>query len=289
MKDDVIFILKGAMIGVSTLIPGASGGTMAIILGVYDRLIHSVSSFMKDKRGNLLFLLKIGAGTAIGMLLFSRIIDFGLKHFYFPMIALFLGMICGGIPVLLQRAKSAVSRKRDYVYSLLGFAIALSMMLQPPELVNVAQTEGVLSFVYLTAVGVVVSIALVLPGISASFMLLALGMYDTVFLEAIQTLNLAFLLPMGVGLLLGSVCTAKVLEKVMDRYPRKTYLLILGFIAGSVVNEIIKQTNDDRWPPDPAAAVFSVVAVVAGFALIYLINRLSRGGKAGHSDLQPQP
>jgi len=287
MKD-VILILKGAMIGISTLIPGASGGTMAIILGVYDRLIHSVSYFMKDKRGNLLFLLKIGAGTAIGILLFSRLIDFGLKHFYFPMIALFLGMICGGIPVLLQRAKSAVSRKRDYVFSLLGLSVALSMMLQPPELINVAGMDGVLNFAYLTVVGIVVSIALVLPGISASFMLLALGMYETVFLEAVQTLNLAFLLPIGLGVLLGTVCTAKALEKVMLRYPRKTYLLILGFIAGSVVTEIVKQTKDDRWPPDLASAMFSAVAVVAGFALIHFVNRVSKAGQAELLDPQPR-
>lgn len=282
MKD-VVLILKGVMIGISTLIPGASGGTMAIILGVYDRMIHAVSSFFKEKRSNFLFLVKIGAGTLAGMLLFSRVIHYGLLYFYFPMISLFLGMICGGIPVLLNRAKSAVSRKRDYIFSFLGFAIALSMLLQPPELINLANARDAVGYLFLCGVGVIVSVALVLPGISASFMLLALGIYETTFLEAMQTLNLAFLLPLFAGVGLGTVCTAKILERVLFRYPRKTYLLILGFIIGSVVTEIVKQTKGEKWPPGASDFVFSAVAMLAGFVVIQLVNRFSSNGQAAKS------
>lgn len=274
MKD-LILVLKGMMIGASTIIPGASGGTMAIILGVYDKLIHAVSSFSKAKRKNFLFLIKIGGGGILGMLLLSRVISRALAIFYFPVIFLFLGIVCGGIPVLLQKAKSAVSRKRDYVFSLIGMAIALSMLFQPPQIISLAYDNGFLSRLFLCGVGFFVSIAFVLPGISSSFMLMTLGMYETLFLDAIAKFDAAFLLPFFTGIIAGTICMAKILDKILSVYPRKTYLLILGFIAGSIIMEITKQIKSTRWPPPGVELAFSVAALFIGFSMIQIVIHIT--------------
>ncbi|MDP4153099.1 MAG: DUF368 domain-containing protein [Bacillota bacterium] len=233
----IILMLKGVLIGISILIPGVSGGTMAIILGVYDEMIHAVSSFFQSKRQNALLLLKIGTGGLIGIVLFSKLISYMLDKWKYPMVFLFIGVICGGLPVLLKKTKTAKSRNLDLLYSIAGFLLVIAMTRQPDTVVNLATQTGVLNFLFLVFAGFIIAIALILPGISTSFMLLTLGLYD-VTLEAITNFNIAFLIPVIIGIVIGTISTTRLLEFLMQRYPRKTYLLILGFVLGSVLQII---------------------------------------------------
>jgi putative membrane protein len=99
-------IIKGAVTGIAMLVPGVSGGTMAIILGIYDRMIHSVSSFFQDWKKNLLFLLQVGAGGVLGVLLFGRIMESAMASVPHIMKFLFMGFIVGGLPVLYRKSVS---------------------------------------------------------------------------------------------------------------------------------------------------------------------------------------
>ena len=227
---------KGMAIGLATLVPGASGGTMAIILGVYDKMIHAISSFFKDWKRHTVFLVELGLGAALGILLFSRLLESAIERYPAVMQYLFMGLIIGGLPTLYK--KSTTSRKTllgDLIFFVLGFVIVLLMTSEPQAIVNMATARGFLSMVFLFLAGIIIAIALVLPVISGSFMLLALGLYNLT-LHAINEFNIPFLASIGLGIATGVLGTTKIIEKMLQKYPSKTYMLIIGFVTGSLIS-----------------------------------------------------
>ena len=274
--------IKGMAVGIATLVPGVSGGTMAIILGIYDRLIHSVSSFFQNWRRNLIFLLTVGAGAAVGFLLFSRILENAVNNYPYIMRFLFMGIIIGGLPVLYKKSAGELGKPKagkntagiggltaaritDYLFLIIGFVIVLLMSSEPEAVAEMATVKGIAGFLFLFAAGIIIAVALVLPGISGSFMLLVLGMYG-VTLNAINTRNVTFLIPLALGIAAGTLGTTKIIEKLLNKYPGKTYMLIMGFVLGSLI---------EVYPgiPQGIQLPLSIVFFAAGFLIIYRIGK----------------
>lgn len=261
----IVNFLKGIAIGISFLVPGVSGGTMAIILGVYDDLIHSISAFFKEMKKNIIFLAQIGAGGVVGLLLFSKLISYALENFRFPMTYLFIGVILGGLPVLWKKCTDAGDNKWDFLYLVAGFIIVVVMTLEPSKIVDLANSTGIVNILFLLLAGFITAVALILPGISTSFMLLTLGLYD-ITLESINNLNVAFLAPLAIGCGIGVLATTKLLENLMQKHTRRTYLVILGFVVGSLLQV---------FPGIPAGMdiLYSLITLVAGFIAIRYISK----------------
>jgi putative membrane protein len=140
------------------------------------------------------------------------------------------------LPVLYSRSLTYNKRSiMDYLILVFGFAIVLLMSVEPTVSTAMASSQSMLSAIYLFIAGIITAIALVLPGISGSFMLLALGLYD-VTLKAINSLNIPLLIPLLLGIGAGTLGTTKLIEKLLQKYPRKTYMLIIGFVAGSLIS-----------------------------------------------------
>lgn len=256
--------LKGIIIGIATLVPGVSGGTMAIILGIYDDLLRSIGHFFEDIKSHTMLLLEIGLGGLTALILFSRILESALENQPFAMRFLFIGVICGGLPVLYKKSTSGKRSKTDLLFLLIGFIIVILMGSDPATTTTMATSQGILSIVFLLIAGIVVSIALVLPGISASFMLLTLNLYD-VTLNAINNRNIPFLIPLGIGVIIGVLATTRLIENLLEKYPSKTYLLILGFVVGSII---------PVFPgiPQGINIVISIIAFIIGFIAIRYIS-----------------
>lgn len=236
MRKSLVNFLKGIAIMVSTMVPGVSGGTMAIVLGIYDDLIHAVGSFFENWKKHSILLIELGLGAGVGILLFGRGVEYALNNFPVEMGFLFMGVICGGIPVLFKKAKSSSSRLNlyDFLFLLVGFVIVMLMANPPEETTSMASAGGITSFIFLFIAGIIAAVALILPGISGSFMLLVLGLYN-VTINAINTMNIPFLMPLGLGVLVGTLATTKGIEKLLQKFPKQTYMMILGFVAGSII------------------------------------------------------
>lgn len=264
MKTTVINIVKGIIIGIATLVPGVSGGTMAIIVGLYDDIIRSISSFFKDIRGNIIFLATVGTGGVIGLVGFSRLMEFLLNNFKFPMTYLFIGIIIGGIPVLYKKAKAGEHKPLNWLYFAAGLAIILVMSLYTGTIVNLANSTGVLQFAFLFFAGIIIAVALILPGISTSFMLLAIGLYEKT-IHAIRYIEIGYLIPIALGTGFGVIATTKLLEKCMAKKPAQTYMLILGFVIGSIIQV---------YPgiPEGIDIILSVAALLLGFIVIRVMG-----------------
>lgn len=257
---------KGIAVGVATLVPGVSGGTMAVILGIYDDLIHAISSFFEDWKKHFILLLQIGLGGLAGMALFSKLLENAMIKIPFEMKFLFMGIIIGGLPVLYRKSRELGKRDyKDFIFLIIGFVTVLLMSAEPQATTTMATSKGVLSMIFLFIAGIVIAVALILPGISGSFMLLALGLYG-VTLNAINTVNIPFLIPLGLGVVVGTLATTKIIEKLLHKYPGKTYMLIIGFVIGSLL---------PVFPGVPTSVhiLTSIAAFIIGFLAILWLGR----------------
>ena len=265
MKNMIISALKACLIGASMLVPGVSGGSMAMILGIYDRLISSVSSFFKNVKDNLVFLGVFCGGALIGMILFARPILALIQRFPMPMLYFFMGTVLGSIPMIFKKAKVNKLSLDVLIYPLLGFILVMLLAKLPTGLIQTGDNY-ILTAMMLVVAGVVAAVALVLPGISVSYMFLLLGMYDTI-LSAVSTLDFPFLVPLGIGLVLGIVATTRILENCMTKAPKPTYLIILGFLFGSVY-EIFPGI------PEGMTLLISLILLCVSSFLIYKISNM---------------
>lgn len=258
------YFIKGIIIGSTMMVPGVSGGTMALVLGIYDELIHAVSSFFKNIKKNITFLSIVISGILIGLVTISFIVDYGLKNFRHPVMFLFLGVVIGGIPVLFKEANVGEKKILDYFYCLVGILIvgllAVFNNMQNQSLIEFSNINNFIGIMFLFLAGIIIAIALILPGISTSFLLLTLGLYEPM-LEAVKTLNFSFLIPILFGVGFGIITTTKILESFLNKKPRQTYLLIIGFVIASII---------EVFPGIPQGfdILFSIIAFVLGFFAI---------------------
>ena len=276
MKINTIYtIASGAWIGGTMTVPGVSGGSMAMILGVYDRLIGSVNGiFHKERRReSILFLLKFLLGAVAGLFLFSKLITFLLENeaCAFPTRFFFLGAVVGGAPMIFRSAGVKCVSAAVFLYPIIGIAAALSISLIPSGLFEIGG-EGFFSVLLGILIqlvgGLVIAVALVLPGISVSQMLLVLGIYEPLT-EAVSSLDFMALLsfiPLVIGTLAGIFLTTGILERAMGRHPMGTYLLIFGFILGSL---------PELFPGLPAGweIPLCILTAAAGFCAIFWISK----------------
>lgn len=276
MKINTIYtIASGAWIGGTMTVPGVSGGSMAMILGVYDRLIGSVNGiFHKERRReSILFLLKFLLGAVAGLFLFSKLITFLLENeaCAFPTRFFFLGAVVGGAPMIFRSAGVKRVSAAVFLYPIIGIAAALSISLIPSGLFEIGG-EGFLSLLLGILIqlvgGLVIAVALVLPGISVSQMLLVLGIYEPLT-EAVSSLDFMALLsfiPLVIGTLAGIFLTTGILERAMGRHPMGTYLLIFGFILGSL---------PELFPGLPTGWEIPrcILTAAAGFCAIFWISK----------------
>lgn len=234
MIDHVKTVLKGFIVGATMLVPGVSGGTTAIILGIYTRLIKAVADLRKDWRKQLAFLLLFALGGGLGILIAAKPLDHLVNTYTMPTMFFFMGVVLAGIPIMLREAKITRFRWINLVYVAIGIALIALMALFKAGGNNTTMTASIGSVLMLFIAGFIAAIALVLPGISFSYFMLLLGLYDEM-LFAIKSLYLPFLIPLGVGLITGILATTKILETLMNRYPAPTYLIIMGFMLGSLI------------------------------------------------------
>lgn len=267
-KDkSIVTFLKGLFVGGTMLVPGVSGGSMAMILGVYDRLVSSVSSFFKHKRESFFFLLTFALGGGVGALLFANPLSKLIEMFRMPMLYFFIGAVGGSVPMIYKETKVQRFTWRVPVYVLIGVLIVSALSLLPSgAIANSEMQAGVVSFLWLMVAGFIAAIALVLPGISVSYLLLMMGLYDEM-MRAITELYFPFLIPLGLGLALGVILTTKLLERAMERHPQPTYLIILGFMLASVLEIFPGVPSGWNW-------IICPITLTAGFMVIWCISRL---------------
>ena len=232
--------------GLANLIPGVSGGTIAITLGIYDKLIESISHILSNLKQNIKFLLPIFIGMILSILTLSKVMSIALDKFLFPTILFFIGAIVGGIPMLYKKVKGNKDIT-SYIIFVLTFTLVIGMTYLSGGKVISFDGINIIGYIKLFFVGVISAATMVIPGISGSAVLMTLGYYEPI-INTIKDLtnfsnlfsNMMILIPFGIGVVIGILLIAKLIEYLLKKFEIKTYYGILGFVFASIISIIIQ-------------------------------------------------
>ena len=244
MKERIILFLKGMILGSAMIIPGVSGGTLAISLGIYERIINVITHFFKNFKENIIFIINLGLGILASIVLGALILNYTFEHYPIPTIIFFIGLLIGSIPSLIKRVDLRNTLKISNIfYFLLGVSLVLGVYLfKGSSEVTFSNGFNLVQSIKLIIVGIVAAATLVIPGISGSFMLMILGYYKPILGVITDTIkfnnlgdNILILIPFGIGVLLGIVGIAKLIEYLLKNHETKTYYAIIGFLIASII------------------------------------------------------
>ena len=231
--------IKGAAMGAANVIPGVSGGTIALITGIFERLINAIKSFdtkalkhiLKgefkafSKHIDLLFLIALFLGIGVAVITLARLFDYLFNNYPVYIWAYFFGLVLASIYYVGNTVKkwslSAI------ISFLIGTAVAITISILTPASEND-------SFLYLLLCGVVAICSMILPGLSGSFVLILLGNYQLVMIDAVNNLNITILLPIVLGAGIGLIAFSHVLSWLLKKFHNQTIALLTGFITGSL-------------------------------------------------------
>lgn len=241
-------ILRGVVIGIANAIPGVSGGTMMVSMGIYDKLIYSVTHLFKQPVKSIKTLLPYFIGMAIGIVGLAFAIVAMFEHIPFQTCMLFIGLILGGVPILTGHLKGVRFNLSHAVVFLIFFGSIILLQIFGGQGSDVALTVTPISLFKLVLVGIVAAATMVIPGVSGSMMLMTMGYYYPVIgsVKDFFTALVAFdapkiihicmiLIPFGIGVVVGIFAVAKLIEMLMDKYEALTYCGIMGLVVASPV------------------------------------------------------
>ena len=276
----VFDILKGMVIGLANIIPGVSGGTMMVSMGIYDTLIYCITHLFKQFKKSVLTLLPYVIGMAVALVGLSFIITAALENYALPTNALFIGLIFGGLPAILAQIKGEKKGVPGVILFLLfaGFIIFLEII----RTENTAVVQlSVLEVVKLFIMGVIASATMVIPGVSGSMMLMLFGYYHPIIdsVKGLTTALAAFdmggilanagvLIPFGIGIVVGIFAIAKLIEMLLAKWKGLTYCAILGLVVASPAAILM---GLDYSGIGVGTVLVSIVTFAAGFAIAWAL------------------
>ena len=248
MKN-IILVIKGFVMGIANIIPGVSGGTLALTMGIYEKFIEAISHFLKNIKENIKFLLPVFIGMGLSILTMSNVISSAFDNYPVPTTLFFMGLVLGGIPMLYQKVKDTKEKKEtsSYIIAIITFALVMILAFSE-ELFGKGLGDAnldnlnIMSYGILFVVGIVAAATMVIPGVSGSLVLMLLGYYLPI-VNTVKDLthfnnighNLLICIPFGIGVVIGIILIAKLIEWLLKKYEAKTYFGVLGFIIASVI------------------------------------------------------
>lgn len=270
-------IVRGVAIGIAFIIPGFSGGSVAAILGIYEKLVEAIANLFKQFTKSVLTLLPILLGMLLGIAALILPIQWGLKHYPIPTVTFFVGLALGGLPSVTEKLKGERPRLGHIAAFLvpLVFATALCFLPNAGEVDLLSLNFG--GYLLLVLVGIVGSAALVVPGISGSMLLLIFGYYNPIVRIVTENLlrglnvgvSVLVLCCLAIGLVVGFFSISILMKYLLKKFPRGTYFAIFGFILGSipaVYASTIRESGTILFG-NPWYWVVSVVMLLVGIAI----------------------
>ena len=283
IKDNFILFIKGFIMGIANVIPGVSGGTLAVILGVFKDFVGSISNIFKSFKKSVLFLLPIVLGMGVAVVASSKLIETCLNYYPLATILFFVGLILGGVPILFNKIKREMKSIPNYIIFIIMFSFILLFTFvisgeKNVELVSLTFIDYILLFI----VGAVASASMVIPGISGSMVLMTVGYYNSILATVSDIFNFAnfwhnvsILIPFGLGVIVGILLIAKLITFLLNKFEVKTYFAIFGFIFSSLI--VIFFKNNINF--NIIEFIIGLVLMVGGFLISYFIAKFNKEDK----------
>lgn len=283
IKDNFILFIKGFIMGIANVIPGVSGGTLAVILGVFKDFVGSISNIFKSFKKSVLFLLPIVLGMGVAVVASSKLIETCLNYYPLATILFFVGLILGGVPILFNKIKREMKSIPNYIIFIIMFSFILLFTFvisgeKNVELVSLTFIDYILLFI----VGAAASASMVIPGISGSMVLMTVGYYNSILATVSDIFNFAnfwhnvsILIPFGLGVIVGILLIAKLITFLLNKFEVKTYFAIFGFIFSSLI--VIFFKNNINF--NIIEFIIGLFLMVGGFLISYFIAKFNKEDK----------
>lgn len=282
--NNILNFIRGFCMALADSVPGVSGGTIAFLLGFYDKFIVSLDNLIsgdkKEKKESIIFLIKIGTGWVVGFILAVLVLANLFETHIYKVSSLFLGFVLFSIPLICIEEKNVLKGKyRNIVFTIIGaILVVLLSIFNPSADVNVANlTIG--SAIYIFITGAIAVTAMVLPGISGSTLLLIFGLYLPIIgaIKEILHLNFAYLpsiIVFGIGVIVGVISIIKLVRMCLEKFRSQTIYCILGLMIGSLFSIIQGPTTLDIPKPAMDIHTFSIIFFVLGGVVIFGLQKL---------------
>lgn len=303
-KTLLLDVLRGYVIGIAFIIPGFSGGSVAAVLGIYEKLVGAIADIFKSFIKSMLILLPIGIGMGLGAVSLLFPLKWALAAYPIPTVSLFVGLTLGALPSITEKLKGKF--KPTYLISfILPTLAALCLCFIPVAQDRDLSSVGILELIPLFLVGLLGSTALVIPGISGSMLLLIVGYYNPILdlvtglLDGENLLNAALVIgAVGSGIAVGFFAVSVTMKKLFTYFPRGTYYSITGFIIGSIPSVFISTAKDagfgmpitpgtdapiyrlENLMPSTFFWVASIVLLAVGFFAAFFFVKIAKRKKA---------
>lgn len=282
-KYDLKPFFGGVGVGIANIIPGVSGGTMLVIFDLFEKLTNAISDIFKKKtttrKNSIIFVLKVLVGTALGIILFAKILGFTLKHLEAETIFWFMGLILFSVPIIIR--KEMKNQKFNIIFFIIGLVIigVLEYFNLKGVENEVTEQSGIIQYLVLIGLGMIGGASMIFPGISGSMIMLVLGKYEMIrsYIDQITTLDIDIFIKLGVfgiGAVLGIVISAKLLSSLLNKHKGKTVSLILGFIIGSALILPLNLENKITFNTETICGL--IVSLILGGIIIYYLDKLEK-------------
>lgn len=260
----VLRFLKGIIVGIGGVAPGLSGSVLLIIFGMYRQTLDALGSLLKDFKKNIQFLLPLVAGMILGVLAFSKVVDFCLRNYEMPTRFCFLGLIVGTLPMVWQEVKKEGFSKIYYLVIALAAILGIWFFTANPNAFPQVTDPSLLQKIIL---GGAVAMTAIVPGVDPAVFLSTLGLYET-YVTALATLDIGILLPMLIGVAVGAVVISAVMSALFRKAYTATFSVIFGIFLTMIPNML---TENCRLGFNSASAV-SVLLAALGFLVSWYLG-----------------
>ena len=260
----MIRFLKGIVVGIGGVAPGLSGSVLLIIFGLYRQTLDALGTLFQNFKQKVTFLLPLAAGMVLGVLMFSKVIDFFLNHYEMPTRFCFLGLILGTLPMVWQEVRKEGFRKWHGLLILVSAGLGIWFFAGNPGVFPQVTEPNLLQCITL---GVAVAATAIIPGVDPAVFLTTLGYYS-MYVSALANLDFTVLIPMAAGLLAGAVLISAVMSLLFRRFYTVTYSVIFGIFLSMIPN-MLTESCVLGWN---GISMVSLLLMAAGFCLSWYLG-----------------
>lgn len=246
--------LKGIIVGIGGIAPGLSGSVLLVILGLYQKTIDAIGTIFKNFKKNVIFLFPLFLGFGVGVILFSKVVDFLLENYEMYTRFAFLGLVLGTIPLFYKEVKKEGFSKKYYIYIAIAAIVGFSLFYFNKNLFPTITNPNIFQSVLL---GVAVAGSSIVPGVDSAVILSSLGLYE-LYVGSLADFNLQVLIPAGVGLVIGALVISFIINKLIKRFYTGTFSIIFGLFL-SIIPNVLNSSCALGWNMNSVISIFILI------------------------------
>ena len=256
--------LKGIIVGIGGIAPGLSGSVLLVIFGLYQKTIDAIGTLFKNFKKNILFLVPLFLGFGVGILLFSKVIDFFLSNFEMQTRFTFLGLVIGTIPLFYKEVKKEGFSNKYYAIIIISAILGIYLFTVNKGAFPQIENPNLLQSILL---GVAVAASSIIPGVDSAVILSTLGLYE-LYVTSLANFNLGILIPAGIGLVFGALIISFIISKLIKNYYTITFSIIFGLFISIIPNVL----NENCILMLNAKSFISILLMIKGFGVSYYLG-----------------